>query len=231
MSEILFGGREAIEARPASISLINCNSPLRWDDRMLDALFEYCAAAQPVVGVCWHEARAYCAWLAVQSGLPVRLPTEAEREAAARGKRARPYPYGKDFDARACNTFESHIRRTTPIGIFPNGETLPDANGLGANDLSGNVWDWTSSAYLDYPYVVTQDREDPNAAPKHLVVRGGSWYVNLDGARAAYRFWDLPDYRFLGIGFRVVVGVAPFVRITEAEDDADVTDRAARLSG
>ena len=49
MSEILFGGREAIEARPASISLINCNSPLRWDDRMLDALFEYCAAAQPVV--------------------------------------------------------------------------------------------------------------------------------------------------------------------------------------
>lgn len=49
MSEILFGGREAIEARPVSISLINCNSPLRWDDRMLDALFEYCAAAQPVV--------------------------------------------------------------------------------------------------------------------------------------------------------------------------------------
>src|SRR6202050_1130637 len=49
MSEILFGGREAIEATPATISLINCNSPLRWDDRMLDAQFEYCTAAQPVV--------------------------------------------------------------------------------------------------------------------------------------------------------------------------------------
>ncbi|GGL31043.1 trimethylamine methyltransferase family protein [Phycicoccus endophyticus] len=49
MSEILFGGREAIEATPVSISLVNCNSPLRWDDRMLDALFEYAAAAQPVV--------------------------------------------------------------------------------------------------------------------------------------------------------------------------------------
>ncbi|WP_372360847.1 trimethylamine methyltransferase family protein [Agilicoccus flavus] len=49
MGEILFGGREAIETTPVSISLINCNSPLRWDDRMLDALFEYCAAAQPVV--------------------------------------------------------------------------------------------------------------------------------------------------------------------------------------
>jgi trimethylamine---corrinoid protein Co-methyltransferase len=49
MTEILFGGRAAIEATPATISLINCNSPLRWDDRMLDAQFEYCAAGQPVV--------------------------------------------------------------------------------------------------------------------------------------------------------------------------------------
>ena len=49
MTEILFGGRAAIEAVPATISLINCNSPLRWDDRMLDAQFEYCAAKQPVV--------------------------------------------------------------------------------------------------------------------------------------------------------------------------------------
>ncbi len=49
MGEILFGGRDVIEKTPVSISLINCNSPLRWDDRMLDALFEYCEAAQPVV--------------------------------------------------------------------------------------------------------------------------------------------------------------------------------------
>jgi trimethylamine--corrinoid protein Co-methyltransferase len=49
MTEILFGGRAAIEATPATVSLINCNSPLRWDDRMLDAQFEYCAANQAVV--------------------------------------------------------------------------------------------------------------------------------------------------------------------------------------
>lgn len=49
MTEILFGGREAIERTPATISLVNCNSPLRWDDRMLDAQFEYSAANQPVV--------------------------------------------------------------------------------------------------------------------------------------------------------------------------------------
>src|ERR1700747_1499859 len=56
MTEILFGGgagreagRASIERTPAVVSLINCNSPLRWDDRMLDAQFEYCAANQPVV--------------------------------------------------------------------------------------------------------------------------------------------------------------------------------------
>jgi trimethylamine--corrinoid protein Co-methyltransferase len=49
MTEILFGSREAIEATPATVSLINCNSPLRWDDRMLDAQFEYNRANQPVV--------------------------------------------------------------------------------------------------------------------------------------------------------------------------------------
>jgi trimethylamine--corrinoid protein Co-methyltransferase len=49
MGEILFGGRAAIEKTPASISLVNCNSPLRWDDRMLDALFEYAEANQAVV--------------------------------------------------------------------------------------------------------------------------------------------------------------------------------------
>jgi trimethylamine--corrinoid protein Co-methyltransferase len=49
MTEILFGSRESIEQTPAIISLINCNSPLRWDDRMLEAQFEYTSANQPVV--------------------------------------------------------------------------------------------------------------------------------------------------------------------------------------
>ncbi|MEI2712457.1 MAG: trimethylamine methyltransferase family protein [Nocardioides sp.] len=56
MSSILFGagegieaGRARIEETPATISLINCNSPLRWDDRMLEAQFEYSAANQAVV--------------------------------------------------------------------------------------------------------------------------------------------------------------------------------------
>ncbi len=49
MTSILFGGREVIEQHPATLSLINCNSPLRWDERMLEAQLEYSAANQPVV--------------------------------------------------------------------------------------------------------------------------------------------------------------------------------------
>jgi trimethylamine--corrinoid protein Co-methyltransferase len=49
MGEMVFGGRASIEEKPFCISLVNCNSPLRWDDRMLDAQFEYTKAAQPVI--------------------------------------------------------------------------------------------------------------------------------------------------------------------------------------
>jgi trimethylamine--corrinoid protein Co-methyltransferase len=49
MGEILFGGREPLEQAPVSISLINCNSPLRWDDRMLSAMVEYNRTKQAVV--------------------------------------------------------------------------------------------------------------------------------------------------------------------------------------
>ena len=49
MAEIIHGGRQAIVETPALISLVNCNSPLRWDDRMLDSLREYVLAGQPVV--------------------------------------------------------------------------------------------------------------------------------------------------------------------------------------
>jgi formylglycine-generating enzyme required for sulfatase activity len=102
--------------------------------------------AQPVVGICWFEARAYCAWLSAQTGKHFRLPTEAEWEAAARGQQGRRYAFGDDFDASRCNTFETHSRRTTPTGVFPGGVT-PE----GVVDLTGNVWEWASSQYRVYP--------------------------------------------------------------------------------
>ncbi|MCB1776937.1 MAG: SUMF1/EgtB/PvdO family nonheme iron enzyme, partial [Candidatus Competibacteraceae bacterium] len=154
--------------------------------------------AQPVVGVCWYEARAYCAWLSAQTGQAFRLPTETEWEAAARGPTGRRYAYGDDFDATRCNTFETHIHRTTPVGIFPGGET-PE----GLIDMTGNTWDWTSSQHQPYPYHATDDREDP-AGDARRVVRGGSWSFDPVNARAASRNHYAPNIRFDNLGFRLV---------------------------
>jgi len=167
--------------------------PRYWYDAAYNSL------NQPVVGICWYEARAYCAWLSAQTGQTFRLPSEAEWEAAARGKEARRYPYGPDFDVTRSNTFKSHIRRTTPVGVFPGGET-PD----GLVDMSGNVWDWTSTAYRAYRYSADDGREDPADAAARRVVRGGSWDVIRLRARAAFRYWLVPVARFNSVGFRVV---------------------------
>jgi formylglycine-generating enzyme required for sulfatase activity len=134
--------------------------PERWNN---DA---YNNPAQPVVGICWFEARAYCAWLSAQTSQPFRLPTEAEWEAAARGLAGRRYAFGDNFDPASCNTFETHIRSTTPLGVFPGGKT-PE----GLADMTGNTWDWTSSRYMDYPYNAADGREDPVTPGARRVVR------------------------------------------------------------
>jgi formylglycine-generating enzyme required for sulfatase activity len=169
--------------------------PEFWEDS------RFASPAQPVVGVCWYEARAYCRWLAASTGLPFRLPSEVEREAAARGREGRTYAYGNAFDASVCNTFETHLRRTAPVGIFPGGET-PE----GAQDMTGNVWDWTCSLYdterFGYPYRSADGREDAEAEGTR-VLRGGSWYYYQYGARCAARFRSPPDGRGRDDGFRL----------------------------
>ncbi len=165
--------------------------------------------AQPVVGVTWYEARAYCNWLTANAsdGRLYRLPTEFEFEAAARGKAGRQFPYGKKFDHRRCNTFESHLRRTTPVGIFDN------ATPEGAYDLIGNAYTWTLSIYdqqrFPYPYRPDAGREDVSAIDVKRVLRGGAWDNLQLLARAVYRFNNPPGFRDYLTGFRVVVVSPP----------------------
>jgi formylglycine-generating enzyme required for sulfatase activity len=167
--------------------------PAYWHDDTFNNL------AQPVVGICWFEARAYCAWLSAQTGQTFRLPTEVEWEAAARGVQRRRYAFGDDFDATRCNTFETHIRHTTPIGVFPGGQT-PE----GVVDMTGNTWDWTSSLYTPYPYDAADGREAPSPPGARRVVRGGSWRNDQDVARASYRDDSAPGLRDNAVGLRVV---------------------------
>jgi len=154
----------------------------------------------PVVDVSWNDASAYCAWLREKTSRPYRLPTEAEWEKAARGEDGRACPWGNEFDPANCNSREGAVGGTTPVGQYsPQGDSPH-----GAGDMAGNVWEWTSTLFRPYPYVDEDGREDPQAEG-YRVVRGGAfdsykWFV-----RCAYRRRYFPDFRFVFMGFRVVV--------------------------
>ncbi len=108
------------------------SQPRFWDDERFNG------ANQPVVGVSWYEAIAYCRWLTatLHDGFIYRLPTEAEWEYAARGPAERRYAWGEQWTAGRANTEELNLKRTTPVGLFPDGAT-PE----GILDLTGNVWE------------------------------------------------------------------------------------------
>ncbi len=171
--------------------------------------------AQPVVGVGWYEARAYCAWLSAETGLRVRLPTEVEWEAAAGGREGRRYPWGDEWDRLRANTYETRVKRTSPPGSFASGDTAEEVA-----DLAGNVYEWTASLFgagdadeavpeYGYPYDAADGREDAEAATSVLrVMRGGGWTVDLSFARAASRINYHPVLRNHDNGFRVVVAAS-----------------------
>jgi len=175
--------------------------------------------SQPVVGVTWFEACAFCNWLDEQIraadtpldalGIPlldedqvVRLPTEAEWETAARAPPAWVYPWGNRWNPNRANTYEGHVLRTTPVGIYSQGTTL-----AGAHDLSGNVWEWMQSLYKPYPTRSKDGRNEPSASGSR-VLRGGSWSDSQGDARCAFRYWSIPVSWRDGVGFRVVFSLA-----------------------
>ncbi len=170
--------------------------------------------SQPVVGVTWFEANAYCAWLSAVTGHAYRLPTEAEWEAAVRGRLpspsqgeglgmgvgARIYPWGNDWDSARANTIEGRVLKPSPVGAYT---AAGNVGPFGGEDQAGNVWNWTSSLYRDYRYKPEDGREDPQAEGER-VVRGGSWDDDRRNARCAFRSGYVPgDFNFV-VGFRVL---------------------------
>ena len=154
-------------------------------------------AAQPVVGVCWFEASAYCEWLTSQCGKSVRLPTEAEWEVAARGTNRREYPWGNSQPGDLqINGDLAHIRCTSPVGVFESGNTP-----AGLTDMAGNVLEWCQDWYGSYqPGPVSNPQGAVDGESR--VLRGGGWFHIARFCRSAYRNFSGPSYRFNGIGFR-----------------------------
>jgi formylglycine-generating enzyme required for sulfatase activity len=127
--------------------------------------------------------------------------SDREREAQADHlleRRKRVYPWGHESDPRQGNTAEARLDDTTPVGFFSPGGDSP----CGCADMVGNVWEWTSTLYRDYPYRADDGREELSLSG-YRVVRGGSFLSHQEVARAAGRFGLDPYFSNLTRGFRV----------------------------
>jgi formylglycine-generating enzyme required for sulfatase activity len=164
--------------------------------------------AVPVVGISWYEANAYCNWLqrnwddleegrhGMKKPNEIRLPTEKQWAQAAGGdedKKRYPWDKGAATDkteevVRRANIRESGIARTSPVWMYPLGESTQRVM-----DLAGNVWEWQANYY-------NKDHDYPG-------LRGGSWNSDGGSARVAVRVDFHPDLRLLSVGFRVVVSL------------------------
>jgi formylglycine-generating enzyme required for sulfatase activity len=195
--------------------------------------FSGCGGDCPVEAVSWYEAAAYCNELSGGAGLSqcydctgsgasvtcspaaayaspydcpgYRLPTEAEWEYAARAGTTTA-TYNGDLDVTDC----SSSTVLDPIAWYcgnSGGETHEvgtlDANAWGLYDMLGNVWEWCHDWYDDYP---SGSVTDPwgSGAGSYRVIRGGSWYSDAGGTRAAGRNGVTPGVRNSDIGFRPV---------------------------
>ncbi|MBY0460613.1 MAG: SUMF1/EgtB/PvdO family nonheme iron enzyme [Gemmataceae bacterium] len=168
---------------------------------------------RPVETVSWDDAEEFCAKLSELTGREpasglregqVELPTEAEWEYACRAGTTTEYHFGDVLTTDLAN-YDGNVswngspkgvdrEQTTDVGTFP-------ANGWGLHDVHGNVWEWCASAYREYPWADESDLKDSNYNLRML--RGGGWYDDPDGCRAAFRSWFAPAYRDYVCGFRV----------------------------
>ena len=179
--------------------------PWRWDQP------DYSGANQPVIGVTWYEATAYCAWLNAQvaaQGYEFRLPTEAEWEAAAAydaQMQRRNYPWGSaELTPERAIYDASTLDRPAPVGCCPSG-----AAACGALDLAGNVWEWTTSSYKGYPAQSGTLAKDFTLDDSDVPLRGGSYYNDRTYVRCGARLRYPPDDNYLNFYDGVRVCAAP----------------------
>ncbi len=173
--------------------------PRLWDDSV------YNTPIQPVVGVSWYEAVAYCAWLTDQghsqgwlsTDQQIRLPTALEWERAARHTDRRRYPWGDaPPDAERANYKETGIGRPSPVGCFPQGRAV-----CGALDLAGNVMEWLATP----DGAEQQIKPEKDFTHNAIVLRTYSDFRDEpENLCCGSRDWGYPGDRLSYQGFRLV---------------------------
>ena len=152
---------------------------------------------QAVVGVTWREVNTFGTWLSAQLRLPpgytVRLPSDAEWEAAAAFDAAwhrRTYPWGETSPTTHHAVFDRSLNDGAPdVATRPAG-----AAACGALDMAGTVWEWASSTYEGYPDRAATLLAEAEMATNDSSVRGGSWRTNSTYVRCGARGWNRPDH-------------------------------------
>jgi len=171
------------------------DEPESWDED------EFNQPDQPVVGVSWNNAVAFCRWLSKKTGEIYRLPSEAEWEKAARGTDARTYPWGEEAPSSYHSNINKEVGGTTEVGSYPAGKSP-----YGCYDMFGNVWEWCNDWY-DGDYYKNSPYKNPKGPNNGecRVLRGGSWINIANGVVcAASRVRLYLDARNNWSGFRCV---------------------------
>jgi formylglycine-generating enzyme required for sulfatase activity len=156
----------------------------------------------PIVGISWNDAVAYCQWLSQKTGRKYRLPSEAEWEYAARGGEK---SLGSGYKYAGSNNLDDVAWYTDNSGAKTHGVAQKKPNALGIYDLSGNVYEWCSDWYGNY-----EDTGKPVLDPvgpgsgSFRVFRGGSWLSLARDCRVSYRnYYGAPVIRSNDLGFRL----------------------------
>ena len=153
----------------------------------------------PVENVSWNDVQEFIKKLNQKTGKNYRLPTEAEWEYAAKGgnqSKGTIYSGSNSISDVAWFT-ENSGRKTHTVG-------QKTSNELGIFDMSGNVWEWCSDWYGNYPSGSQTNPQGPNPGTDR-VYRGGSWYFNAVFCRASYRNYRYPFDWNNNLGFRLAV--------------------------
>lgn len=169
--------------------------PRFWTDEQWNGL------EQPVVGVSWHEAVAFCLWLSDATGERIMLPTADQWQFAAQGDDGRAYPWGNDWDCECCNNSVSPCKSTTttPVRLHEGKNDSP----FGVVDMAGNVWEWCTTSFQDRSNAIDEPI-DPVLDVR--LMWGGSWrclettFLRCDYYFPAYALHDRNDW-----GFRLVL--------------------------